>query len=63
MLAVVIGVNTIRLYNPIKNSQEHDPDAVFIKTWLPELRLVSPALIHKPCKMTAMEQELYKVTL
>jgi deoxyribodipyrimidine photo-lyase len=30
------GINTIRIYSPIKNSEDHDPE-VFIKKWLPEL--------------------------
>ena len=26
-------INTVRLYNPVKNSQEHDPKGKFIKKW------------------------------
>lgn len=57
------GVNTIRIYNPIKNSQEHDADGVFIKTWIPELQNVPVDLIHEPWKMNAMEQLLYNVSI
>ena len=31
------GINAIRIYNPIKQSRDQDPDAVFIKKWIPEL--------------------------
>lgn len=40
------GINTIRIYNPIKQGLDHDPAAAFIKRWVPELRDVSPAQIH-----------------
>jgi len=61
MQSGVTGINTIRIYNPVKNSQEHDEHGLFIKTWLPELEDVPSGLVHEPWKMTAMEQSLYKV--
>jgi deoxyribodipyrimidine photo-lyase len=61
MQSGVTGINTIRIYNPIKNSQEHDTEGLFIKTWLPELKHVPVEFIHEPWKMTAIEQNLYKL--
>jgi deoxyribodipyrimidine photo-lyase len=53
------GINTIRIYSPIKNSEEHDAEGVFIKQWLPELAEVPIALLHEPWKMNDMEQQFY----
>ena len=56
MQAGTTGINTVRLYNPVKNSQEHDPNGIFIKKWIPELANVPVAYIHEPWTMTSMEQ-------
>jgi deoxyribodipyrimidine photo-lyase len=53
------GINTIRIYSPIKNSEEHDSEGVFIKKWLPELTEVPVSLIHEPWKMNVLEQQFY----
>lgn len=52
--------NTIRIYNPIKNSQQHDSEGIFIKRWLPELAEIPPQLIHEPWKLNLIEQQFYK---
>ena len=56
MQAGTTGVNTIRLYNPIKNSIELDPEGIFIKKWIPELQNTPIKYIHEPWKMSVMEQ-------
>jgi len=63
MQAGTTGVNTVRLYNPVKNSQEHDPAGSFIKKWVPELTNVPTAYIHEPWTMSAMEQTFCGVSI
>jgi deoxyribodipyrimidine photo-lyase len=53
------GINTIRIYSPIKNSEEHDTEGIFIKQWIPELAEVPISLLHEPWKMNEMEQQFY----
>lgn len=62
MQAGTTGVNLVRIYNPIKQSMEHDPHGVFIKKWVPELRNVPEAYIHEPHKMPLFEQNLIGFT-
>jgi deoxyribodipyrimidine photo-lyase len=59
MQAGTMGVNTLRIYNPVKQSLDHDPDGAFIRKWVPELAQVPAAHVHEPWKMTALERTAY----
>lgn len=63
MQAGTTGVNTIRIYNPVKQSKDHDPEGVFIRKWVPELQEVSNAYIHEPWLMPVMEQQMTEFEL
>jgi deoxyribodipyrimidine photo-lyase len=59
MQSAVTGINTVRIYNPVKNSIDLDPKGEFIKKWLPELSNIPAENIHQPWKMTLIEQQMY----
>ncbi|MEM6288023.1 MAG: FAD-binding domain-containing protein [Bacteroidota bacterium] len=45
MQAGVVGINQLRAYSPDKQLADHDPEAVFVQRWVPELRDVPAAAI------------------
>lgn len=47
------GINTPRIYNPVKQSVDQDPEGVFIRRWLPELAALPTAVLHMPWKLDA----------
>jgi deoxyribodipyrimidine photo-lyase len=42
------GMNTLRIYNPVKQGQDQDPTGAFTRRWCPELRDLPDAHLHSP---------------
>jgi len=55
MQAGTTGINTVRIYNPVKQSIDNDPDGTFIRKWIPELAELNNDEIHEPWKIEPME--------
>lgn len=47
------GINVPRVYNPIKQAEDHDPRGVFVRRWLPAMRRVPDNWLFEPWRMTA----------
>lgn len=59
MQAGTTGVNTPRLYNPVKQGLDHDPKAIFLRRWLPELAHLPTPALHHPWTVTISERNGY----
>lgn len=51
MQSGVTGINAIRIYSPIKQVLDQDPEGIFIKQYVPELEAVPAEHIAEPHKM------------
>jgi deoxyribodipyrimidine photo-lyase len=63
MQSGVTGINAIRIYNPVKQALEHDPDGIFIRQWVPELAGVPVSALAEPHAMPPMLQQMYGVQI
>ena len=50
------GINTMRVYSPTKQAQEHDPEGVFIRRWVPELAGAPTEHLAEPWRLPLAEQ-------
>jgi len=53
------GINTLRIYNPIKQAKEQDPKGAFVRHWLPALKNVPDTWIFEPYLMPKAQQLQY----
>ena len=53
MQSGVTGINAVRLYNPVKQSLEHDPEGKFIRRYVPELAELPSEFIHEPWQLAS----------
>ena len=58
MQAGVTGINTVRIYNPVKQAEDHDPDGAFIRKWVSELAEVPVPYVFAPWTMPPIEAAL-----
>jgi deoxyribodipyrimidine photo-lyase len=58
MQSGVTGINTVRIYSPIKQGLDQDPDAVFIRRWVPEIADLPDEHIHEPWTTPDLTQRL-----
>jgi len=54
------SINTNRIYTPIKQGKDHDPQGKFIKKWIPELKDISLNFIHEPWLLSRFNKEEYE---
>jgi deoxyribodipyrimidine photo-lyase len=63
MQAGTTGINPNRIYNPVLQSQQKDPQGHFIRRWCPELRLLPDSWLHQPWLMPLSLQCQYGCVL
>lgn len=54
MQSGVTGINTLRIYNPVKQAKDQDPEGLFIRHWIPELQQVPNEWLAEPWAMPAL---------
>lgn len=55
------GINTLRIYSPAKQAQDHDPQGLYVRRWVPEFGTAAyPApIVDERSAVAAAKQRLY----
>ncbi|MDD3354689.1 deoxyribodipyrimidine photo-lyase [Zoogloea sp.] len=51
------GINTLRIYNPVKQARDQDPDGRFVRQWLPALARLPDEWLFEPWNMPRTTQQ------
>lgn len=57
------GINQMRVYNPVKQAQDHDPQGRFIAQWLPALARLPLEYRYEPWKLSTEQQQQWRCYL
>ena len=57
------GINALRIYSPIKQTRDNDPEGAFIHRWVPELRALPAAHLDKPWETPPLLQRQLGVVI
>ena len=49
-------IHTIRIYNPVKQGYDHDPEGIFIRTWVKKWQELQTEFIHEPWEIYLFRQ-------
>ena len=53
MQSGVTGINTLRIYNPVKQGHDQDPTGAFTRRWVPELEGLDAKATQEPWRLAA----------
>jgi len=63
MQSGVTGINIPRIYNPVKQGLDQDPDGTFVRRWVPELAALPAPWIHLPWQLPPAQLAKHGVVL
>ena len=57
MQSGVTGINTLRIYNPVKQGHDQDPTGAFTRRWVPELAGMDDKTVQEPWRAASPPQD------